>query len=372
MTPSRPGRSVRGALAVAVAIVVAVGASGCTGKDEVVPPVTVAQQEAAPKRLVHVDKAARGRSDGTRARPFRTIQRALAELGPGVGVVLHAGRYHEHLELRRGGTRSAPAVLRAASGQRVELVGRLKIVADNVSVSGLVFTGGDGEDENVLVYVSRAENVVLRGNEVRDAKLSGIFVGDASARVKIVSNWIHDNGTDPGLDHGIYVERNTGGTISDNVIDENVGYGIQLYPDADGMVVTHNTIVGNGRSGIVLGGESTTSDTNVVANNVVAFNAEQGIRTFWGASTGIDNRVVSNLVFGNPQGNLSLRGVEEVNMVEEDPRFVAIDRGDYRLSEDSPAVDEAAPEYQTPRDFAGMPRPQNEASDIGAYERPVG
>ena len=117
--------------------------------------------------------------------------------------------------------------------------------------------------------------------------MSGIIVGP-SQKVRIVGNWIHDNGSDIvnsiPQDHGIYWSGRNSGLIANNVIERNIGYGIHLYPSARATLVTGNTIVKNGlraesqgASGIIIGG--TESENNLIVNNILAWNGECGVRT---------------------------------------------------------------------------------------------
>ena len=73
----------------------------------------------------------------------------------------------------------------------------------------------------------------------------------------IEHNRIHDCGVLPAtnLDHGIYVAEADHTVIRRNLIYDNADRGVQLYPDADGTVVTGNVIDGNGE-GVIFGGDS--------------------------------------------------------------------------------------------------------------------
>ena len=137
-----------------------------------------------------------------------------------------------------------------------------------------------GEPLHVL-----GDDIELRGLEVRNGNQSGIFLGGAD-RATIEGNWIHDNGTHANADHGIYWSSGSGGTIANNVIERNLVYGIQMYPSPTGQLITQNTLVANGRAGIVLSGASNV----VVVNNISAWNREEGIRTGSGSNSGCRRR----------------------------------------------------------------------------------
>jgi len=250
------------------------------------------------------------------------------------------------------------------------LTGRLKVTASNVVVSGLVFAGRTAANpEDVAVYISGGDSVELDGNEIRDAAQSGVFVGEGATGVRITRNWIHDNGKTV-LDHGIYFENGSVGVIANNVIERSFGYGIQLYPNADRVLVTQNTIAFNGRSGIIVGGEDRTADGNRIVNNIVALNREQGIRTFWGGPLGTGNVAEQNLDWENgDDGGTETAGLDLRATIEADPLFVDARDGDFSLRAGSPALDLALPAYSEPTDFEGVTRPEGNGPDLGAFER---
>jgi len=224
--------------------------------------------------------------------------------------------------------------------------------------------------------VSGGDNVEFSNNEIVGAAMSAIYVGDpgnGADNFKFLSNYVHDNGTHYNLDHGIYCGTAKNALIANNLFVRNYAYGIHLYPDCDNALVTQNTVVGSGRSGIIVGGESTTADANVIVNNVVAFNTDYGVRAYWGGPTGSGNVVRDNLFFGNPAGDLAdgtvAAGLAYSNNVIADPLFVNRAGGDYRLSAGSPAVGRAVAAYSQSTDLTGASRPAGGAPDLGAYER---
>lgn len=353
---------------------VAVVAAGCGSKTATTikptppPPATLPIVKGV-RLFVSVKGSDRARGD--RAHPFRTIQHAANRVKPGQTIVVTPGTYDEDLTLRRSGTPTAPVRLTAAGSVRPLLRGRLKVTASNAIISGLIFEGRTPTNPtDVAVYISGGRRVELDRNEIRNAAQSGVFVGEGAVGVRITRNWIHDNGL-TGLDHGIYFENGTGGVIANNLIDRNsYGFGIQLYPNADGLVVTQNTIVRNGRSGIVIGGEATTADRNLVVNNILALNHDKGIRTYWGGAIGNGNVAENNLVGDNgDQSEGQTEGLDLRSTIDAPPGFVDPAAGDFTLLADSPAVDTALASYSELTDFNRVVRPQGNGPDIGAFER---
>lgn len=313
---------------------------------------------------------------GTRARPWKSLQRALDAVSPGHRVIVRAGTYVGSLELRRGGEKGAPVSIEAFEGEKPVIGGRLKISADYASVTGLVFDGATAPTADVLIWIDGGDDVEIRHNEVRNAAQSGIFVGndkDPAERARILENWIHDNGQ-PNLNPGLQLGYSRRALIGNNVIERSGAFGIELFPDADDTTVIHNTIVANGRSGVILAGNAdATSDRNVLANNIVAFNGELGIRTSWTAAIGTGNTAKRNITYENSQGQFG-EGTYGVGLLVEpsnrvvDPQFADSSRGNYRLASTSPARDRALTSLSLPRDIDGRLRPAGTGPDIGAYE----
>lgn len=336
-----------------------------------------AAQPALAVRTFYVAPHGSDAGPGTLERPWRTVGRAVAALGPGRRVLLRSGTYRERIELARGGNADARAEVAAYPEEKPVVVGRLKISADFVRVTGLVVDGSGGGAYDSAVYVGGARSVEISGCEIRNATGSGVFVGDEGAPsrdVRIVRSWIHDNGKDDFHDHAIYWAEGAGGVIGNNVIERNAGFGVHLFPDADGVLVTQNTIIRSGRSGVIVAGdERNASERDLIVNNIVAYNGELGIRSSWDGPTGAWNVVRNNVIFGNAAGNRPTgryaKGLAAGANRIADPRFVNTASGDYHLLASSPARDKALARYSLARDFAGQRRPQGAGPDIGAFER---
>jgi hypothetical protein len=331
----------------------------------------------APYRDYYVSPSGSDAGPGTRARPWRTLVKAVAALRPGRRVLVRAGTYKERVEVVRGGSKADPVAIAAYPGEHPVLVGRLRVSADHVRVAGLVLDGTGGAAFDSSLYIAGAQDVDVRGCEIRNAVGSGVFVGDRgnpSSNVVLVRNWIHDNGTDDFHDHGIYWAQGNGGLIGNNVIEKSAGFGVHLYPDANDVRVMYNTVVASGRSGIIVAGdERDESDRNLIVNNIVAFNGELGIRSSFDAKPGTGNVVRRNLLFGNTAGDLPSGRYAAGLSIKPDnrianPQFVDRAGRNYRLSPSSPALDRADPAYTLAFDFTGKRRPSGKGPDIGAYE----
>ncbi|HMJ00421.1 MAG TPA: right-handed parallel beta-helix repeat-containing protein [Gaiellaceae bacterium] len=320
--------------------------------------------------------SARGsdRNGGTLKRPWRTIGRALRTSVPGEAVYVRAGVYPEWAIEARGGTANAPISLRAYAGEHPVITGRLKIEGAFFCVTGFRFKGGTSANmQGVLIYLAGAHHIEILRNTIMNAFMSGIYVGDEgdlSGDVSIIGNYIRDNGTHDRFDHGVYFGHVNQGLISNNLVVGNRALGLKIEPEANDVTVTQNTVVGNGTSGITVGGEENwSSNDTLVVNNIVVGNAAWGIRSYWEQSIGSGNRALRNLVFANGAGAFWFPGggMDEQESIRANPRFVA--PGDYRLRAGSPAVNRAIRAFSMRFDFDGRRRPSGSAPDLGAFER---
>jgi len=201
-----------------------------------------------------------------------------------------------------------------------------------------------------------APGVQLDHSEVRESAWhAGVFVSRAEG-FAIDHDYIHDNGVTYNLDHGIYVSSGSG-VIENNLIADNFAWGVQLYPEASGVTVNHNTIVGNGRGGVIVSNESS---EDLVVNNIVANNTEYGIRGY--NLTGRGNAATHNLLWGQ-EVETTGTGMEFSEETVADPLFVS--ESDFHLQAGSPATGQGT----TPTvedDLDGVAR--GTPADLGAYE----
>jgi hypothetical protein len=296
---------------------------------------------------------------------------ALSNAQPGDQIRLAGGRYTGGRSWSRSGTASAPITLCALPGVTTILSGgQFKITGSFWTITGLVFEGPDGSQNNV--YISGSHDFNFVGNEVRGSDWHAGMSVELVRNATIAYNYIHDNGRDHSIDHGIYFRRTAGpgNRIVENLLLRNAARGLSMHDNGGGAIndvfVAQNTSAGNGSTGILVNVNAGTGD--VVANNIAAGNGDQTgqdqIRVLsgtslithnltWSASSalaGIENSTSSSLV-GNKVGN---------------PLFMA-PYGDVRVQAGSPAVGMADPSRVVSPDFTGKVR--DSSPDVGAYER---
>jgi parallel beta-helix repeat protein len=230
------------------------------------------------------------------------------------------------------------------------------------------------------IEFSGGHDVEISHNEIRNNDYhAGIYLAGVSS-ISIIANYIHDNGrftisSDPctgsstwNVDHGIYWSSSSGGVslVAGNVFEHNRGHGIQLYPNAQNVIVTQNTFVTNGNSGVYI---SSSSDRITVIDNIVAFNDRNGQMQI---QSGSNNVIMRNVVY-SPNSSISDIENSTSSVITDntfaDPRFVNLSGKDYHLVSGSPAIDRALLPYSVRWALDGQVRPQGAGPDIGAYER---
>jgi Right handed beta helix region len=322
---------------------------------------------------------------GTLSRPWRTIQHGLDQLRKGQALLIRQGTYRENLVLTHGGTSKRPLVVQNYPHERPVLLpgegdennGPLQVGsgAAFVRFSGLVFEGANGPSTANLYVWGSAHDITFSRCEVRRSARQGFFSESTTKSIKIIGCDFHDNGgSGPNnQDHDIYMEGRDHVIANTVVTGARNGYGIQLYPSSNHVLIVNNTIVDN-RSGIIVGGQGSKATSKaLVVNNIVAFNDDEGITTFWGdGSRGSGNFAVNNLGYGNGGSDFdsSEGGINYSKNYSRDPRFVSRSARNYRLRSTSGAIDRAVPAYAPRFDFDGRRRPQGRRPDEGAFERP--
>lgn len=315
--------------------------------------------------------AAPGGSDaapGTVEQPFATVQHLADAAATGQTACLRAGTYSDPSDDQIYiGT---PGVtLTSYPGERATVRGRVWVEqdGDGVTIADLDL---DGRNPKLLPSPTiNADDVVLRGNDITNhhtticVSLGSPHTWGRAQRTLIEDNRIHDCGALPSTnqDHGIYVNSSDDAVIRNNLIYDNADRGIQLYPDAQGTVVTGNVIDGNGEGVIFGGSEDTASSNNVVENNVITnSNIRDNIDASWGGVHGTGNVARNNCVGGGAYdegdggiltdypGGLGFSAVDNVIRV---PAYANPDAGDFTIPADDPCaalLDGAAAEAVAP------------------------
>jgi hypothetical protein len=318
------------------------------------PPIAGGCPSSGYLRLVQVSSASQ-------------LASALSNAQPGDQIRIARGTYSGAFSLARSGTATNQVVV---CGDRPVLRGgQFRSSGSYVLITGLVFEGPiDGSTNQVYLY--DAHHVRFHQNEIRFGDYHAGLSTDEVNHMVITSNYIHDNGRDNQHDHGIYFKTTTGSgnVIANNLLVRNAARGLSLHDNSgDGVydvLVTHNTIVGNGSTGILVND----GDRMTVVNNISAYNGEERDQSQIRVLAGSRNVVRNNLTYSPSSG---LAGIENItssllggNLIG-NPRFV-VGYTDLRLQSGSPAIDLGLSEYRQDTDYAG--RTRGSRPDAGAYE----
>ena len=202
--------------------------------------------------------------------------------------------------------------LTSAPGEQARVDARVWVArgADGVTISNLFLDGANSRD--LPSPTVNADRAVFRNDDVTNRHTSICFVvGNTvwgrSAGTLIEQSRIHGCGETPATnqEHGIYLSAAEDTVIRDNWIYDNTDRGIQLYPDAQRTVITGNVIYGNGEGIIFSGNDQVASNGARVTGNVIAGSRiRRNVESFYpdGAPHGDDNLVRSNCVHGAPDG----------------------------------------------------------------------
>lgn len=374
-------------------LALAVSAPACAGDDgpsssAASVPASTATAELPPLltrsrgTTFYVAPAGSDSNPGTRQRPWKTIQRALRRLRPGQRALVRRGTYVADHVVERSGTRTAPITVAAYPGERVVLRAaatsgdtyplRVTSGAAFVRIQGFVLELAKGISSTNVYFEGRAHDVELSRNEIRFSQDQGVFLERSTRNIHLIGNRIHDNGrgheSGQHQSHGIYIEG-ADHLVANNVIyNHPFGFGIQIYPENTGTVVVHNTVVGSGHSGIVIGGDGGVSNI-AIRNNVLAFNASFGVQmdSECPQAVSIDRNVIHGNRSGAIEGGCSGVNASGGNLTS-NPRFVAPGGRDYRLSPGSPAINRARGDFSLRIDARGRRRPLGGGYDVGAFE----
>jgi hypothetical protein len=283
------------------------------------------------------------------ASPGESVQALVDSLSAGETGCLRGGTFTHATgdyiaKFKAAGTAEAPITLRSAPGERARLVGVVMFdaPASHVHLSDLEIEG-TGVQNTIKIYSADA---VVENNDISNGMRGDscmILGGSAGRAVRPIvrGNTFHDCGSkeNGNKDHGIYAARNDDAQISGNTFTNQVGYAIQLYPDAQRAQVTDNVIDGGPdtiRGGIVIGGDTTAASSgNVVERNIITHTATQGVFSYWPGAVGTDNVVRNNCFWETDDEVGGDAGLAVAGNIVADPSFANRAARDYTLAQGS-------------------------------------
>ncbi len=293
------------------------------------------------------------RARGTQYNPFRTVQRLVRSLRPGMRGCLRRGSYRGDVKISNGGRGGAPVVLRPFGTERARVIGRIWVArgADHVTIEGLYL---DGRNARRLPSPTvNASQVRFVGNDVTNRHtaicfgLGTIRYGRARGTV-IRRNRVHDCGRLPRTnhDHGIYVEQARDTLIEENWIYGNADRGIQLYPNAQRTIIRRNVIHGNATGIVFSGASGMASSHSLVESNVITGAAVRyNVESYWaGAPIGENNEVRTNCLSAGARGRATggvqfpAVGFKPRENLLVAPRYMDARKGDFRIVDGGPCA----------------------------------
>ncbi len=354
---------------------------------------------------------------GTEERPWQTIAYAVNTMVAGDTTYVKGGTYNEGvISFKRSGTSAAPIKLLNYPGEAPKihcidhsLTHRINIFNASGSrfpIGWITIEGFEIEHCYNGIKWHNLHDSVIRRNWIHDARDGSGILGVGSLRVLIDRNIINHNAitdpTPPG-GHGLYINGSQI-TITNNLIYDNRGYGIQLNGSGSAahnpakfagvdFAESHNWIIANNtlaysitQAGIVVWGNRCNNariENNIFYENGVTSPASspQGINFTSTGCTGIAIR--NNLAYATAPGAKVFLGpgarewvhyTQSGNIVNiSNPEFfnapdILSTSPNFALTEQSPAIDKGLPLAETRTAFDGTTRPQGHAYDIGAYE----
>ena len=283
----------------------------------------------------------RDKNSGSRRSPLATVSKLVATLRPGQTGCLLSGRFEEDVKIIRKGTRARPFTLRSAPHAKATICGAVEVAspAEYWRLARLNFDGSCSTANTVMIF---GDHITVAHSDItnrRDSQ-SCVYIGNAvygrAHAVVLHYNRIHGCGKgDSRYFHGIYADAPRNARITDDYIYENAGFGIHLYPDAQGTIVERNVVDDSiTESGLVFGGDDPyASSHNLVMHNIFSGNGAYGISSSWGTPVGTANIAIANCFWRNARGAFdSVRlGYLPKRSVYANPLFMARDAGDYRL-----------------------------------------
>ena len=353
--------------------------------------------------VYYVDPRGSDADPGTRAAPFRTLQRAADAVNAGDTVVARAGIYtgsSRIVSLSRSGAPDAWITFRSERKWGAVLDGQGSGYEGWYFGPGVSYVRVQGFEIRNLqehafdTYGGGVHDLVIAQNHVHhigryctdtNNGRTGASLGAGTKRVTFDANVWHDIGRfAPGEqgcspktrnyqnhDHGIYVADADDIVISNNLFyNLKRGWAVHRYfsrgGQVSGLLIANNTFVGANpfRPGQII---LATPTANLRVENNIFYGPQAAAIYFEDVDFPaglVRHNLVSDgmMMVGRPRGVTFSKNWEWT-----DPGFDYGSR--FQLGSGSPAVDAGLPLREVTRDAEGAPRPRGRGYDLGAYER---
>lgn len=337
--------------------------------------LAVAVLPAAQAGTFYVSGEGKADGDGSKEKPFASVEAGLAKVGGGHTILVRPGVYRGPIQIPRqyAGTKEAPTVIKSEEKWKAVIVGAPVHAISNggechwTTIDGFRVQGAryDG------IKMSGDHNVV-RNCWVHNNQAMGIAM-HARKGGRIENNLIEFNGSHIQFDHGVYASGEEL-VVRGNIVRHNASFGLHLYPSIKDSVVENNIVHGQvKRRGIIVACPSGGGRNRIVNNTVV----DDSPLTIW---NGDGELVANNILIGQEEalalGNARNVRVEhnlcapafagQTNGVTGNPMFVDAGKGLFWLQAGSAARGKGSAQHAPETDFLGDPRPKDRAADLGA------
>jgi hypothetical protein len=339
---------------------------------------TTASSSVAPAASYYMAPNGSDSNTGAIFSPWKTVGFASGKLKAGDTLYARGGTYTGQLGVSwnsPSGTASAPITWKGYPGETP------------------IFDG-QGADSGFLA-VNGTDWFIIEGITIQNyyGCCAAIWIGGSSSNYAenniIRNNTILNQGTvTSNQSHGIYCSwHNRNLEISGNaILRTKGGAGIHCYhdPGLENGKIYNNVIDGNNTAnwGIVLRYTKDIEVSNNTVINTTPYPSQGSDIDYWG-STGITirNNILSLPTYGNgsatcshnlfvrdAKGGNTLPNCGTNNLTAASAGFVNALGGDYHLESTSPAIDKGTTISSVTQDKDGIPRPQGNGYDIGAFE----
>lgn len=311
-----------------------------------VPPTTVCSKWAS--------TTGSDTNPGTSASPYRTVQKVVDNVTSGQTACLKSGgTFVEKFKITRSGI---TLMTDPASSSRASIRGRVEVtdLANDVKIDNLFINVNNsdlGQEVGMQIWGDRfrltnSEVTAFDSAGAGSCMVLGAYQYGIANDPIIERNRIHDCGTSwAGHDHAIYLEVSRRAIVRNNYIyDNDGGYGLHFYPDADSSTIDNNTIDGNW-SGITISGEdANASDNNTLRNNIISNSyARYNVESYWSGAVPTGNAFNGVCVWNPAPGFTNFDGgrgtaYTVTGEIVADPLYVNRGAKDFRLQSGSPCA----------------------------------
>jgi len=316
-------------------------------------------------------------NDGSKEKPWPSVEYALSKVGGGHTIIVRPGIYRGPIQIGKqyAGTKESPTIIKSEEKWKAVVIGApYHVISNGDECDWLVIDGFEAMGGRYDGIKMNGNYNTVRNCWVHNNKAMGVAMHNQKGGV-IENNLIEFNGDHVQFDHGVYASGDSL-TFRGNVIRHNASYGLHLYSSIKNSVVANNLVYGQVRDRGIIVSCPEGGGKNVIVNNTVV---ENHPLTIWNGDGEI---VVNNILVSDSEVfsfnddtknvlidyNLCMPGSDRQGPhgISGDPRFVDAGKGVFWLRKDSPAIGKGSPEHAPGMDFWGRPRSKDQAPDLGA------